>query len=195
MLTKTCVVAASCREMAGIHANVPRAPLCCSFALMARSAASFLLLIFPWIDWLHIKVIKFVVAPTGVWEEVSILSLYCWGMRCGLCVLQRLCNDVSSPSLLFLHPLLMFLPSLSPPLDFQLMLLRMLWGVCCALLCRCLFFANIVAFELKGKKTLGWADEEEWERSREARWVVVWRWWNWWKERNKISVLFVEVND
>lgn len=29
--------------MAGIHANVPRAPLCCSFALMARSAASFLL--------------------------------------------------------------------------------------------------------------------------------------------------------
>lgn len=152
MLTKTCVVAASCREMAGIHANVPRAPLCCSFALMARSAASFLLLIFPWIDWLHIKVIKFVVAPTGVWEEVSILSLYCWGMRCGLCVLQRLCNDVSSPSLLFLHPLLMFLPSLSPPLDFQLMLLWMLWGVCCALLCRCLFFANIVAFELKGKK-------------------------------------------
>lgn len=65
MLTKTCVVAASCREMAGIHANVPRAPLCCSFALMARSAASFLLLIFPWIDWLHIKVIKFVVAPRG----------------------------------------------------------------------------------------------------------------------------------
>lgn len=179
--------------MAGIHANFPRAPLCCSFALMARSAASFLLSHLPLNRLASYQSDKVCCCSYRDWEEVSILSLYCWGTRCGLCVLQRLCNDVSSPSLLSPSP-----SHVSPlPLSSSWLPADAVTNAVGSLL-RIVVLLPLLhkycGLWAERQKTLGWADEEEWERNRETRWVVVWRWWNWWKKRSKISVLFVEEN-
>lgn len=195
MLTKTCVVAASCREMAGIHANVPRAPLFCSFALMARSAASFLLSHLP----------------------LNRLASYQSDKVC-CCSYRGLGGGFHSLSLLLRHEMwfvcppkavqwcFLSFPTLSPsPSHVSALPLSSSWlpadavtNAVGSLLCIVVplpLLRKYCGLWAERQKTLGWADEEEWERSREARWVVIWRWWNWWKERNKISVLFVEVNE
>ncbi len=149
---KLCViVVAGFGEMAGIYVP-PSAP---SFTQMARSAALFRLFL-PRFTLLHIKAIKLVLLdPTGLCDEVypSFATVEAWDIVCA--------SSEGSAMMLPLLPYLFSLPFclmfalsllfLSLALDFQVMLVYMLRGVCCTLLCLCLSSANILVFQLRAR--------------------------------------------